>query len=136
MPQSGLYIVTLRNREPISVNAHDKRIAHNCISVTYENCKFGKAKALERRKRNYDKTFGSHNVDFHLVAELSDIELAERKVLDKLQKYRVIGRTGCKNEWLEKITPQELLAIIIATLRELEIDFVPLVNKFSSHRAD
>ena len=36
---SGLYIVTLRNDEPISVNANDPRIADKAIKVTRANCR-------------------------------------------------------------------------------------------------
>ena len=34
---SGIYIVTLNNEEPISVNAQDQRIAHKAIKVTKAN---------------------------------------------------------------------------------------------------
>jgi hypothetical protein len=62
-----LYLVTLLNTLPISVNAHDARMAHRCIHVTRVNCKVGKARRLEFRERNYAKTFVSHNVVFRPI---------------------------------------------------------------------
>ena len=62
--ESGIYIVTLNNEEPISVNANDPRIAHKAIKVTRTNCKFGKARNLKAREKYYFKTFGEHNVNF------------------------------------------------------------------------
>jgi hypothetical protein len=55
MHDAGLYIVTLNNGLPISVNANDPRIVHKCIAVSRLNCKFGKAKNLDRRRDNYGK---------------------------------------------------------------------------------
>ncbi len=43
---SGIYIVTLNNSEPISVNADDPRYAQTSIKVTRHNCKFGKAESI------------------------------------------------------------------------------------------
>ena len=53
--ESGVYIVSLNNTSPISVNAHDPRIAHKCIKVDRTNCRIGKAKILEAREKNYFK---------------------------------------------------------------------------------
>ena len=38
----GLYIVTLNNDQPISVNAHDPRHAQRAIRVTKEHCQCGR----------------------------------------------------------------------------------------------
>jgi hypothetical protein len=43
MALSGIYIVTLNNPHPISVNANDRRVADRAIKVTKDNCKVGKA---------------------------------------------------------------------------------------------
>ena len=107
VPDAGLYIVTLNNEEPISVNAHDPRIAHRCIRVSRLNCKLGKAASLARRHANYIKTFGSQNVNFRPIALTDDIGRAERLVLVALRAWRMRGRTGRRNEWLEGIAPTE-----------------------------
>ena len=114
--KSGIYIVTLNNSEPISVNAQDPRVAHKAIKVTKANCKFGKAKVLSGREKNYFKTFGEHNVNFMPVALIEDFALAEKVVLANLDGYRMRGQTGRKNEWLEGISAEEVLGIVLETL--------------------
>jgi len=117
----GLYIVTLNNSEPISVNANDPRIANKAIKVTKANCKFGKAKNLKIREKNYFKIFGEQNVNFMPVAHLEDIDFVESAVLAKLDRYRMRGRTGRKNEWLENIRSERVLQIVFETLKESSI---------------
>jgi hypothetical protein len=124
---SGLYIVTLNNSEPISVNANDPRIADKAIKVTRANCKFGKAKNLRVREKNYFKVFGEHNANFMPVALVEDIVQAEKTILAKLDAYRMRGKTGRKNEWLEGITSQEVLQIVLHTLNEQSISHKKLV---------
>ena len=124
---SGIYIVTLNNSEPISVNANDPRTVDKAIKVTKANCKFGKAKNLKAREKNYYKVFGEHNVHFKPVALIEDIALAEKAVLARLDGYRMRGKTGRKNEWLEGIDTKEVLAIVFDTLNELDISYEKLV---------
>jgi len=124
--ESGIYIVTLNNSEPISVNAHDPRIAHKAIKVTNANCKFGKAKSLKVREKNYYKVFGEHNVNFMPVALIEDIAQAEKAVLAKLDSFRIRGQTGRKNEWLEGIGAKEVLRVVMDTLEALDIPHQPL----------
>ena len=118
---SGIYIVTLNNVEPISVNAHDSRVAHKAIKVTRANCKFGKAKSLKGREKSYFETFGQHNVNFLPVALLNKYARAEKAVLAEMDQYRIRGRTGRKNEWLEGISADDALGIVLRTLEALDI---------------
>lgn len=120
---SGLYIVTLTNDMPISVNANDPRIADECIKVARGHCKFGKAKRLAARKKNYDKVFGDSNVHFWPIVELDEIASAERIVLARLCEWRMRGRTGRRNEWLEGIAPDEVERIAIGALIDARIPF-------------
>jgi len=120
---SGIYIVTLNNSEPISVNAQDPRIAHKAIKVTKANCKFGKAKSLRAREKNYFKPFGERNVNFMPVAFIEDFAHAERSILARLDRYRMRGRTGRKNEWLENVSPEEVLQIVLDAMAELGIPY-------------
>ncbi|RLL54744.1 hypothetical protein D8Y20_02900 [Mariprofundus sp. EBB-1] len=106
---SGIYIVTLNNEQPISVNAQDPRIADRAIKVTKQNCKVGKAKNLYIREKNYFRTFGKENVNFKPIAFVENIEIAEKAILSRLECYRVRGRTGRKNERLEGISSDEVL---------------------------
>ncbi len=126
--KSGLYIVTLNNEHPISVNANDPRVADRAIKVTRENCKFGKAKILEGRKNNYYKTFGEENVNFKPIVRLQDIDSAENAILEKLDKHRMLGRTGRKNEWLEGINSNQVLEIAISTLNEFNFEYELVVD--------
>ncbi len=121
---AGVYIVTLNNEEPISVNAHDPRRAETAIKVTRENCKFGKANDLRARKENYDKTFGAENVNFFAIATLKDIHEVEKAVLLRLGDYRIIGNKNRKNEWLTKITPMEVENIVFTVLAEGNFEYL------------
>ena len=125
--QSGLYLVTLNNWEPISVNAQDPRISDKAIKVTRANCKFGKAKNLEARKKNYYKTFGEHNVNFTPVAKLVEIEAVEKEILGRLEDYRIEGRTGRMNEWLQHIAPEQVIDIAVGAIRESGVEFELLI---------
>ncbi|HET7921475.1 MAG TPA: GIY-YIG nuclease family protein, partial [Gammaproteobacteria bacterium] len=116
MKQAGLYIVTLNNAVPISVNANDPRIASKCITVTSANCKFGKAKNLATRSKNYESVFGPENVNFFPIVTLENIAAAERAVLDRLSQWRVRGNSGRKNEWLVGISSFEVEHIVLETL--------------------
>jgi hypothetical protein len=124
MDRAGLYIVALSNENPISVNAHDPRIAQRCIMVNREHCKFGKARNLRLRERNYVKCFGAAFVDFRPIALLDDIERAESLVLAQLSAWRVRGTTGRRNEWLQGITPVEVERIAISLLARSDIVFM------------
>lgn len=119
----GIYIVTLNNSEPISVNAGDKRIAEKCIKVTRGHCKFGQAQDLASRKKDYLKHFGEANVNFIPLAQLRDAERVERAILLRLDDFRIRGKTGRKNEWLVGIEPMEVERIVFSTLDELHPDY-------------
>lgn len=108
----GIYVVSLTNEQPISVNA-DRGNADRCIFVTKENCKYGRAVNLARRYRNYIKTFGTDNVIFEVVVLTDFPEQLESAISARLSKYRVRGKTGRPNEWLEGITSSEAKRIII-----------------------
>jgi hypothetical protein len=117
MSTCGIYIVTLNNEIPISANAHDAR-RPGAVKVTRLNCKLGKARSLESRRKNYEKTFGAKNVNFFAIAELENIDLAERSILARLQTYRLVGENKRTNEWLNGIDPIEVERIAFDVLRE------------------
>lgn len=106
---SGLYIVTLNNTEPIHVNAQDPRDKGRSITVTKVNCKFGKARDFERRKRNYYKTFGKQNVNFFPIVAMEEIECI---ILKELDQFRIKGSSGRKTEWLENTSYEQVKSII------------------------
>ncbi len=116
MEDAGLYVVTLTNEHPISVNANDPRLAGRCIEVTRANCKFGRAKRLAARERTYCAVFGAEHVRFKCIARVDEIAMAERLVLHELAAWRVRGKTGRRNEWLEGITGEEVERIALRTL--------------------
>lgn len=120
---SGIYIVTLNNEEFISVNSQNKKIAHKTISVNKNNCKVGKAKNFDLRKKNYFKTFGQHNVNFKVLAYLNEIDNAEKMILKELDIFRIKGQTGRKNEWLQNISPKKVEEIVGLLIKNNEIIF-------------
>ncbi|MBN8480124.1 MAG: hypothetical protein J0L88_00880 [Xanthomonadales bacterium] len=121
---SGLYLVTLLNDEPISVNANDPRRADKAIKVTRVHCKLGKARDLEVRARNYAKTFGAAHVAFRPIAFVDDIARAERCILRALAPWRLRGARRRPTEWLAGIDPQRAVATALDALREAGIAFV------------
>lgn len=116
--KSGLYIVTLKNEELISVNSNDKRIADNSIKVNFLNCKFGKAKNLKAREKQYQKVFGIENVVFIPLVFMTDIDRAESEILTELLPFRIRGRTGRPNEWLDNIAPIDVVKLAFKLLYE------------------
>jgi len=120
---SGLYIVTLKNSEPISVNANDPRRANSSIKVNEMNCKFGKAKCLYRRMKNYQKVFGEQNVNFEPIIFMTEIDEAEKLILNELSTFRVRGKTGKPNEWLVGIQKQMIIQIVHSTLKLHNFNF-------------
>ncbi|MDO9107150.1 MAG: hypothetical protein Q7U57_19585 [Methylovulum sp.] len=128
---SGLYVVTLNNSQPISANADDKRIAHKAIKVNKENCKFGKAVNLENRKYNYYKTFGQGNVNFIPIASLSEIAIAEQEILKLLLEYRLISPSGNLTEWMHGIDASKIIDLAIELLDNLKIPYETLYTNIS-----
>ena len=63
------------------------------------------------RSKNYFKTFDEENVNFKPIAHIEEIQAIEKEILSKLDNFRMRGRTGRKNEWLENIKPSEVEAI-------------------------
>jgi len=124
--ESGIYLVTLNNENSISVNAQDPRIADKAIKVTKRNCKVGKAKNLQSRKKNYFKTFGVENVNFIPLAALENINKVEKLILAALDQYRIRGRTGRKNEWLQNIKPTQAKEIVLSVIEESGTEYALL----------
>ena len=114
MTSAGIYLVTLRNSEPISVNAHDPRMAERCIKVTSANCKIGRARNFTARERGYFKTFGSDNVVFRPIAFTAQLVIAERAVKVALLPWRMVSLANRRTEWLAGIASEE------AEMRALE----------------
>jgi hypothetical protein len=122
----GVYVVTLTNTHPISVNADRPAIADRCIKVTRENCKFGKARDLHVRRGNYIKTFGVENVRFHSLAAVDNPELVEAIVGTTLWQYRIRGTSGRPNEWLAGISPSDVEAAVFAALDSCGLKYLRL----------
>lgn len=123
MIATGIYLVTLKNNEPISVNAHDPRMADRCIKVTSANCKIGKAKNFAARERNYFKTFGSANVVFRPIAFTTQLVIAERAVKTALLPWRMVSLARRRTEWLAGIAPADAETRALEALRSAGIDW-------------
>lgn len=126
---SGLYLVTLNNSEPISTNAADPRIADRCATVNRDNCKFGQARDFARRRGNYEDTFGASNVSFFVIAAVAetDLDTAERCVLQQLTRYKIRGPSGYRLEWLKGINPEQVIAVALQALAVSGIRYRKLV---------
>ena len=120
---AGLYIVTLTNEHPISVNADRIAIADRCIKVTRENCKFGKALNLRTRRGNYFKTFGEEYVRFFPIAAVDEPRVVEARIAVALASYRIRGTTGRPNEWLSGISGQAVEDVILAQLKAAGVPY-------------
>jgi hypothetical protein len=113
----GIYVVSLSNELPISVNA-GRAFAHRCVFVTKANCKFGRAQNLARRYRDYIRTFGAQHVSFEVVALTENPALLEAAISARLANHRVRGPTGRPNEWLAGITASEVRQLILELAAE------------------
>lgn len=71
-------------------------------------------------KENYFTTFGEANVNFRILARLANIEVAETAIKAKLIHFRIRGTTGRPNEWLENIQAEEVIGVVLQTLKDLE----------------
>ena len=124
----GIYIVTLNNDEPISVNSNDKRIAHKCLKANRSYCKFGKTENLRKRKNDYYKVFGKENVNFKPILSATEIFAIEKLLKNKLDIYRAISPLKRKTEWLQGIKGKELENLIIHTLENSDYQWSKYEN--------
>jgi hypothetical protein len=127
-----VYVVELLNEEPISVNADRPLIAEQCIHVSWKNCKYGRARNLARRQRDYERTFGSNNVQFRYFSTTPLCELVEAVIGARLRDYRIRGARGRLSEWLAGIKPETVEAVvrdIVASLSENPV--TPCADKVS-----
>ena len=117
--QPGIYIVSLNNDEPISINSQDPRCADKVYKANKDNIKIGKTKSLKNRRDNYFKTFGEKNVNFEVVAITDEIDIAEKSIKDFIDKYRVRNPvSNRKTEWLRGIKKEEALRLALKGIRQ------------------
>ncbi len=79
------------------------------------------------------KLSDEHNVNYRPIVkmEYGDARIAEKAILKKLNPYRIRGRTGRPNEWLENISADSVKEIIFKTLDELDLEYK--IIKLKSH---
>jgi len=112
--EPGIYIVTLNNEVPISINAQDPRCADKVYKANKHNVKVGKAKSLKNRRGNYYKTFGEENVNFQPIIITNEIDIAEKHIIKKLDDFRVRNPvSNRKTEWLIGIDKESALEIVL-----------------------
>ncbi len=124
---SGIYVVKLFNEELMPADI-DSRREGTVIEVNKLNCKVGKTIDLNKRRKDYERVFGPENVCFCPVAELEEVDEAENHVLNRLEEYQVEGKTGISNEWLERITAEEVRDIILNVLDQNDFEYTELPN--------
>ncbi|MNC91633.1 hypothetical protein D3C83_79310 [compost metagenome] len=57
---------------------------------------------------------------------MEEIAIAEKAILSELLPYRVRGRRGHPNEWLEGIIPEAVEQLVLSCLRRLELPFMQI----------
>ena len=121
---SGIYVVTLNNKTPISINAQDPRYADKVYKANYKNVKVGKAKSLKSRMGNYFKTFGEKNVNFLPIIITKDIDKAEKIIMKGLDNFRVRNPVSkVKTEWLIGITRDQAIEISVTNIYQSSITY-------------
>jgi len=120
----GIYVVTLNNEIPISINAQDPRYADKVYKANNKNVKVGKAKSLKARMGNYHKTFGEENVNFHPIILTAHIDDAEKIAMKELDRFRVRNPVSKrKTEWLIGITRDEAIEIVVKNIYTSKINY-------------
>jgi len=113
----GIYVVTLNNEIPISINAQDPRCADKVYKANNKNVKVGKTKSLKARMSNYHKTFGEGNVNFHPIILTTQIDDAEKIAMKELERFRVRNPVSKrKTEWLIGITRDEAIELVVKNI--------------------
>ena len=121
--EPGIYIVTLNNEEPISINSQDPRYADKVYMANCKNVKVGKAKSLRSRMHNYIQTFGKENVNFLPLVITKEINEAEKAVMKELDRFRVRNPvSNRKTEWLFGITKDQAIEIVITNILRSDIN--------------
>lgn len=106
---SGIYFVMLLGHELVSVNSDRPKIADQCIFVNDKNSKYGQAKNLNRRYLDYCRVFGNDRILFNVLVQTGNTQIYETALHKHFEKFRVKGRSGHLNEWIEGIEPQQAL---------------------------
>jgi len=101
----------------------DKR-RPDCLRVTLENCKVGKARNLRARSRCYEKIFGCYGT-FTPIAAVEDIAVVEREILARLKDYRIKHKRR-RLEWLCGISADDVKRTVLEVLREAQVDYAIL----------
>ena len=122
---SGIYIVSLNNTAPISIQQGDRRYDNfDIFKANKKNIKIGKASDFIKRARNYDKTFGKDNVNFQPIIITDDFEKAEKKILEIVNDYRETNPySGRKLEWLSGISMSTAKKLLFDALDHTDIIF-------------
>ena len=88
----GIYIVSLKNTDPISIQHGDKRYDNiDVFKANNKNIKIGKAADFFKRAKNYYNTFGKDNVNFQPIIITNDFDSAEKIILNAVNQYREIS---------------------------------------------
>ena len=117
---SGLYIVQPTNVEPICSYRGDKRREGSGTPIKVGCIKFGMAKNLDRRRKNYEKTFGKHNIFFAPIVYSSLSHKIERAVKIQVKASRIRSPKNRPLEWLTDISFQTLKQQILDVAIKLD----------------
>lgn len=115
----GIYIVTLTNTLPMKIDLDKRR--PDCLQVTLQNCKIGKARNLRARSRCYERIFGCHGT-FTPVAAVENIGPVEREILARLDAYRIKHKRR-RLEWLNGISPEQVYKTVSDVLQDMQVTY-------------
>lgn len=115
---SGLYVVCV-NGDDLRIDLDPRRDA-TCLRIGRAHCKFGRARNLRARCRNYLKTFAGADVTFRVLALVDDYKVSEARCNTALMQYRARGPSGRRHEWLLGITPDGVAKVVAQTLGHID----------------
>jgi len=117
---SGIYIVEPLNDEPVCSYSSDKRRSGQGMPIQRGMIKFGRATNLERRRKDYAKTFGDDRVRFAVIVRSVRIDEIEKSVKQRVKAFRLRSPKNRPLEWLSGISFDSLSALIIECSQEVE----------------
>ena len=106
--RTGIYFVRLKGKDLAPIDRNPRRIDH-CIRVNAQNCKFGQARNLRSRYRDYQRTFGADRIIFDVLVVCHNPDAVERRLKTLFLSHLIRGLTGRTNEWLHGIDPEQAL---------------------------
>jgi hypothetical protein len=128
MTNSGIFIVTLKNTNPLPININNTG-EDRFAKVNYKNIKIGFAKRFIDQNNNYNGTFGEENVVFTPILIAEQYVKLKNAVVKELTDFRISNPNRGKTEWFVGIDKDQLTKIIFDTAKAMDIKFDVFASK-------